>query len=64
MVKSLNLRRDDPPRIPPPAPCVSYSGEDWGASIHLVCFGERISDGAGDARCSIICCKGSGSAHV
>lgn len=39
MVKSLNLKKDDPSRIPPPAPCVSYSGTDWGMNIHLVCFG-------------------------
>lgn len=40
MVKSLNLSKDDPPAIPPPAPCVTYSGEDWGVRIHLVCFGK------------------------
>lgn len=40
MVKSLNLTQDNPPAIPPPAPCVTYSGQDWGANIHLVCFGE------------------------
>lgn len=39
LVKSLNLKLDDPPVIPPPAPCLSYSGEDYGATIHLVCFG-------------------------
>ena len=41
MVKSLKLVKDDPPVIPPPAPCVSYSGTDWGLEIHLVCFGAQ-----------------------
>jgi len=41
MVKSLKLVKDDPPVIPPPAPCVSYSGTDWGLEIHLVCFGTQ-----------------------
>ena len=40
MVKSLNLTQDTPAAIPPPAPCVTYSGQDWGANIHLVCFGK------------------------
>ena len=40
MVKSLNLSKDNPPAIPGPAPCVTYSGSDWGAAIHLVCFGK------------------------
>ena len=41
MVRSLNLSMDDQPAIPPPAPCLTYSGEDWGAKIHLVCFGKK-----------------------
>jgi len=40
MVKSLNLVKDNPPAIAPPAPCVTYSGTDWGVKIHLVCFGK------------------------
>lgn len=40
MVKSLNLVKDDPPVIAPPAPCISYSGSDWGMKVHLVCFGK------------------------
>ena len=40
MIESLRLKLDDPPVIAPPAPCLSYSGEDFGAKIHLVCFGE------------------------
>lgn len=40
LVKSLNLKLDDPPVISPPAPCVSYSGTEFGAAIHLVVFGE------------------------
>ena len=47
MVKSLNLTLDDPPRIAPPAPSVSYSGEDFGARIHLVCCGEDQRAGSG-----------------
>lgn len=40
MVESLKLVKDEPSAIPPPAPCVTYSGTDWGAAIHLVCFGK------------------------
>lgn len=39
MVKSLNLKKDDPGVIAPPAPCISYSGTDWGINVHLVSFG-------------------------
>ena len=41
MVKSLGLQADEPPLIPPPAPCHSFSGEHGGATVHIVCFGER-----------------------
>ena len=53
MVKSLNLTLDDPPRIAPPAPSVSYSGEDFGAKIHLVCCGEagRQAEAGGGPLC-------------
>lgn len=45
MVKALNLQKDNPPRIPPPAPCISYSGTDWGMNIHLVVFGKcKVTD--------------------
>ncbi len=44
LIKRLNLKLDDPPVIPPPAPCLSYSGEDFGATIHLVCFGMWLAD--------------------
>jgi 5'-methylthioadenosine nucleosidase len=45
MVQSLKLTRDEPCAIPPPAPCVSYSGADWGAAVHLVCFGKCAATG-------------------
>ena len=40
MVKSLDLKKDDPPAIPPPAPCVTYSGEHTGVQVHLVVSGK------------------------
>lgn len=40
-VVELGLKRDDPPRIKPPAPCISYSGTKFGIDIHLVCNGAR-----------------------
>jgi 5'-methylthioadenosine nucleosidase len=40
MIERLGLKKDDPPVIAPPAPCISYSGTDWGMKIHLVCFGK------------------------
>lgn len=40
MVKALGLQPDDPPVVPPPAPCHSFSGEHGGAQVHVVCFGE------------------------
>ena len=46
LVKRLELKLDSPPVIAPPAPCVSYSGQEYGATIHLVCFGACAS-GAG-----------------
>eukprot|EP00884_Botryococcus_braunii_P016712 jgi/Botrbrau1/3724/Bobra.0363s0009.1 len=39
-VVELGLTRDDPPRIKPPAPCISYSGTKFGLNIHLVCNGK------------------------
>lgn len=40
IVENLELRKDDPPRIKPPAPCVSYSGKHFGVNIHLICNGK------------------------
>lgn len=40
LVTHLGLKKNDPPAIPPPAPCVSFSGSDWGMDIHVVCFGK------------------------
>ncbi|KAL4423462.1 hypothetical protein ABPG77_005414 [Micractinium sp. CCAP 211/92] len=45
MVKSLGLAADEPPSIPPPAPCHSFSGEHAGARVHLVCFGKCKATG-------------------
>lgn len=45
MVKGLGLKLDDPPIIAPPAPCLTYSGDDWGCRIHLVCFGKCKTTG-------------------
>lgn len=45
MVKTLNLLRDTPPAIAPPAPCHTFSGQDWGMNIHLVCFGKCKTTG-------------------
>ncbi|KAK9839240.1 hypothetical protein WJX81_003627 [Elliptochloris bilobata] len=40
LVESLGLRRDEPSRIAPPAPCVTFSGSRHGIDIHLVCNGK------------------------
>ena len=40
LVESLGLQRDEPSRIAPPAPCVTFSGSRFGVDIHLVCNGE------------------------
>ena len=40
LVESLELKRDEPSRIAPPAPCVTFSGSRFGLDIHLVCNGE------------------------
>ncbi|PSC71393.1 Ribosome production factor 1 isoform A [Micractinium conductrix] len=45
MVEALGLAADSPPRIPPPAPCHSFSGQHAGAEVHLVCFGKCKATG-------------------
>ena len=40
LVESLGLQRDEPSKIAPPAPCVTFSGSRFGLDIHLVCNGE------------------------
>ncbi|EFN52874.1 hypothetical protein CHLNCDRAFT_26505, partial [Chlorella variabilis] len=45
MVKALGLQPDDPPVVPPPAPCHSFSGEHGGAQVHVVCFGKCKATG-------------------
>lgn len=39
LVTALGLAADEPPVIPPPAPCHSFSGRHGGATVHVVCFG-------------------------
>ena len=41
LLEALQLSRDDPPRIPPPAPCISFSGRIQDLDVHIVCNGER-----------------------
>ncbi len=36
MVELMGLKEDDPPIIPRPAPCVSYSGDYAGIKVHVV----------------------------
>jgi len=43
LVERLALNRDEPSRIPPPAPCVTFSGTCFGISVHLVCNGARAA---------------------
>ena len=40
LILGLGLYKDEPQRIAPPAPCVSYSGQCHGATITVVCNGE------------------------
>jgi 5'-methylthioadenosine nucleosidase len=40
MVKALELQLDEPPQIPPPAPCLTYSGQHAGITVHLVVAGK------------------------
>ena len=42
LVQSLGLAADEPPVIPPPAPCHSFSGQHAGADVHVVCFGALL----------------------
>lgn len=39
LLDALQLARDEPPRIPPPAPCVSFSGRYADLDVHVVCNG-------------------------
>ena len=43
LVSILGLKEDDPPRIAPPAPAVSYSGTKFGITVHLVRNGTSCS---------------------
>lgn len=42
VIAGLGLTRDDPPAVPPPAPCVSFSGTVGGVAVHVVCNGARV----------------------
>ena len=42
LINKLGLQQDDPPRIPPPAPCTSYSGRYEGLDVHVVCNGKPL----------------------
>jgi hypothetical protein len=43
LVNILDLKEDVPPRIAPPAPAVSYTGEKFGITINVVRNGEGHS---------------------
>lgn len=45
LVKELGLKADDPPRIPPPAQCVSFSGRYEDLDVHVVCNGKCARHG-------------------
>ncbi len=49
LLDALQLSRDEPPRIPPPAPCISFSGRVQDLDVHIVCNGEL--DGTAPASC-------------
>lgn len=40
LVEHLNLSKDEPSKIPPPAPAITFSGEVNGASVHVVSNGK------------------------
>ena len=42
LLDALQLQRDEPPRIPPPAPCVSFSGHYAELDVHVVCNGTPL----------------------
>ena len=42
LVDRLGLNRDEPSRIAPPAPCVTFSGPCYGLDVHLVCNGAYL----------------------
>lgn len=39
LIAALGLKQDSPPRIPPPGPCVTYSGSHAGLDVHVVWSG-------------------------
>ena len=43
LLEALQLSRDEPPRIPPPAPCISFSGRVQDLDVHIVCNGAHTS---------------------
>ena len=44
LLDALELRRDDPPAIAAPAPCVSFSGSHFGLQLHIVCNGAALKE--------------------
>lgn len=45
LVSALNLQKDNPPRIPPPAPCVTYSGKHHDLDVTVVWSGHDNEHG-------------------
>lgn len=44
-IAALGLKQDQPPRIPAPAPCVTYSGQHAGLDVHVVWSGRDAEHG-------------------
>ena len=42
LLDMLKLQKDEPARIPPPAPCVSFSGSYADLDLHVVCNGAPL----------------------
>lgn len=40
LLAALGLKRDEPPAIAPPAPCITFSGTAFGLDLHIVCNGK------------------------
>lgn len=43
IIADLNLEKDDPPVIAPPAPTLTFHGQLQGTKIHLACNGKDAS---------------------
>ncbi len=62
LLEALQLSRDEPPRIPPPAPCISFSGRVQDLDVHIVCNGDRDCSAAAFYRAMCHVCSAKGSA--